>query len=298
MAGMTRRLFSGVMRAALVAAVGLLAVHVRAQPQDAARAQTVPTPRTADGHPDLSGMWNMIPVCPPQCPANVGGGAVADAAGNVTVNFQARESASVGGNAVNFERDQGFQRRMGTNLPMYKPEYWEKIQHNDENGDISEDPSLGCMPEGVPRMGPPNRIFQTPTHLIFLYRSQNTFRAIPIDGRPLPPKDEWVGAWMGLSVGHWEGDTMAVESVGFNDESWLDFPGYFHSFQMHVTERFTRDGNTMRYQVTVEDPVVLMKPWVINARTLRLNPDPKAELEEDLPCLELDRSHLVTKERG
>ena len=107
-----------------------------------------------------------------------------------------------------------------------------------------------------------------------------------------------MGAWTGLSVGHWEGETMAVESAGFNDESWLDFPGYFHSAQLHVTERFTREGNTIRYQVTVEDPVVLMRPWVINARTLRLNPDPKAELEEDLPCLELDRAHLVTKERG
>jgi hypothetical protein len=65
---------------------------------------------------------------------------------------------------------------------------------------------------------------------------------------------------------------------------------------MHVVERFHRDGNTLTWQATVEDPDVLLKPWRMNARTLKLNPDPKAVLEETLPCSERDLSHLVTKE--
>jgi hypothetical protein len=89
---------------------------------------------------------------------------------------------------------------------------------------------------------------------------------------------------------------MVIESVDFNDESWLAKPGYFHSADMKVTERLTRTGNTIRYQVTVEDPNVLMKPWVMNPRTLNLNADPLALIEESPPCREHDLEHLVTKE--
>ena len=89
---------------------------------------------------------------------------------------------------------------------------------------------------------------------------------------------------------------MVIDTIGFNDTSWLDYGGYFHSENMHVIERLRREGDTLTWQATVEDPDVLLKPWVMNRRVLKLNPNPKAVLEETLPCSERDLSHLVTKE--
>jgi hypothetical protein len=86
--------------------------------------------------------------------------------------------------------------------------------------------------------------------------------------------------------------------VGFNDESWLSWAGWFHSNNMHVVERFTRKGDTLTWQATVEDPDVLLQPFVMAARTIKLNPNPKATLTEDLPCEERDMKHMMTKERG
>src|SRR6267142_1502540 len=184
------------------------------------------TPRTADGHPDLSGVWN----------------------GN------------------------------------------------------TEDPSFGCMPAGVPRMGPPAKIVQTPTELIFLHVSGgaqgwgDTFRVIPMDGRPHTPLADLDGTWKGESLGHWEGDTLVIDTIGFNYTSWLDIGGFFHSENMRVIERLHREGDELTWQATVEDPDVLLRPWAMSTRTLKLNPDPKAVLAETLPCIERDLSHLVTKE--
>jgi hypothetical protein len=119
-------------------------------------------------------------------------------------------------------------------------------------------------------------------------------RAIDVDGRQ-HPKD-LNPTWMGEAIGKWEGNTLVVDTIGFNDTSWLDIGGYFHSENMHVIERLRRDGETLRWQATVDDPDVFLKPWVMNPRVLRRNPDSKAVLEETLPCSERDLSHLVTKE--
>jgi len=231
-------------------------------------------------HPDLSGVWN---------------GAVAArvlALGDkVGLLLPARE-----GTLVNFERDNALMRRMDPNRPLYKPEFWEKVQKLDQDGN-NQDPSYGCLPLGVPRMGPPMKIVQTPAEMIFLYTGlQDTYRTVSMDGRQHTPLAELDGTWKGESIGHWEEDTLVVDTIGFNDTSWLDIGGYFHSENMHVVERLHRDGNTLTWQATVEDPDVLLKPWRMNARTLKLNPDPKAVLEETLPCSERDLSHLVTKE--
>ncbi len=270
------------MAALWLAPVGAAAQRAPARNADARKASG-PTPLTADGHPDLNGVWN----------GGMGGGGNLgdDAAENgIAVRFNAR-----GGTPVNFERDNTLVRRMDSNRPLYKPEFWEKIQSLDQNGS-AEDPTYSCMPEGVPRIGPPSKIVQTPAEMIFLYQGRNTFRVIPTDGRPHSPEDVLEGTWNGESLGHWEGDALVVDSVGFNDAGWLGIAGYFHSEHMHVIERIRRDGNTLTWQATVEDPVVLLKPWVMNARTVRLNPNPKAVLEEALPCSERDLAHLVTKE--
>jgi hypothetical protein len=238
------------------------------------------TSRAADGHPDLSGVWNGA--------ANQ---RVTSSGDKVGLILAARE-----GTLVNFERDNTLMRRADPNKPVYKPQFWEKVQQLDQNGN-NEDPSYSCMPLGVPRMGPPMKIVQTATELILLYAGpQDTYRIVPMDGRAHTPLQELDGTWKGESLGHWEGDMMVIDTIGFNDTSWLDIGGYFHSENMHVVERFTREGDTLRWQTTVEDPDVLIRPWVMNARTLRLNPNPKAVLEETLPCSERDLSHLVTKE--
>ena len=281
---MRPRVFGGSLVAAVTAAALLWAPAHAAQRAPARNTDGArPTPSTADGHPDLNGVWNG---------GAGGGGALADEAGEngITVRFNAR-----GGTPVNFERDNTLMRRMDPNRPLYRPEFWEKVQYLDQNGS-AEDPTYSCMPEGVPRIGPPSKIVQTPTEMIFLYQGRNTFRVIPTDGRPHSPEDALEGTWNGESLGRWEGDTLVVDSIGFNDASWLDVAGHFHSEQMHVTERIRREGNTLTWQATVEDPVVLLKPWVMNARTVRLNPNPKAVLEEALPCSERDLAHLVTKE--
>jgi hypothetical protein len=235
---------------------------------------------TLDGHPDLSGVWNGA--------ANQ---RVLASGDKVGLLLAARE-----GTLVNFERDNALMRRMDPNKPVYKPEFWEKVQKLDQSGN-TEDPSYGCLPLGLPRMGPPMKIVQTPDEMIFLYTGNpDTYRVIPMDGRPHTPLEQLDGTWKGESLGHWEEDTLVVDTIGFNDTSWLDIGGYFHSENMHVIERLRRDGETLRWQATVNDPDVFLKPWVMNPRVLRRNPDPKALLEETLPCSERDLSHLVTKE--
>jgi hypothetical protein len=286
--------------AALISLVSIQAAPQYGVPAQGARAggaaqqQSVATPRTPDGHPDLSGMWGGG--------GGGGGGDKPDEKGNLTVLFKQRpcsEQQKDLGNcaqAVNFERDSGVEQRMDP-IPMYKPEFWERVQYLDREG-IKEDPTFHCKPAGVPRMGPPAKIVQTATELIFLYQQGNIFRVIPIDGRPHDPIKSQDTTWYGDAVGKWDGDTMVIEIVGFNDESWLGWPGWLHSNNMHVIEKYTRNGNRLTWQATVEDPDVLTEPFVGRPRTIQLNPNPKATLIEDLPCEERDSQHIVTHERG
>ena len=255
----------------------------------------VPTPRTPDGHPDLSGMWNGG--------GGGGGGQVKpDEKGNIVQLTRARlchQTQIDSGEChpgVNAERDAGMNQRPA-NQPMYKAEFWDQVQHLDREG-IQLDPAFHCKPNGVPRMGPPQKIVQTATEAILMYQNGNTFRIIPIDGRPHDPIKSQDTTWYGDAVGKWEGDTLVVDIVGFNDESWLGWPGWLHSNNMHVVERYTRNGNTLTWQSTVEDPDTLLEPFKMDPRTLRLNPDAKASFIEDLPCEERDTQHIVTHERG
>ena len=290
--------------AAVAAAMSLVSLHAAqyggAPAAPAARGvaqqeQNVPTPRGAGGHPDLTGMWGGG--------GGGGGAAKPDEKGNLTVLQRGRPCSKQqfdAGNCapgINFERDSGVTQRMGPEIPMYKPEFWERVQYLDRNG-TKEDPEFHCKPGGVPRMGPPAKIVQTPTEVILLYAQGNQFRVIPIDGRPHDPIKSQDTTWYGDAVGKWEGDTLVVDIVGFNDESWIEWPGWFHSNNMHVIEKYTRTGNTLRWEATVEDPDVLTEAYHVEGRTLRLNPNTKATLTEDLPCEERDSQHMVTHERG
>jgi len=126
----------------------------------------------------------------------------------------------------------------------------------------NDDPDANCTLSGVPRidLGPkPFKILQSSDEVVILYEAFTTFRQVFTDGRALPRDPQ--PAWMGYSVGKWEGDTLVVETIGFNDITWLDNAGTRHSESLHVTERFhRRDLKHLDIQITVDDPKALQHP--------------------------------------
>ena len=257
-------------------------------------------PRTAQGTPDLTGFWAPSVDYDGAAELNAAaveeGGAGADDFIYISTGRPCHPGQECGP-AVNAERDPGILNGMNPNKPFYRPEYWERVQYLDLNGN-AEDPSGFCFPRGVPRMGPPSKIVQTETEVIFLYARGNFFRVIPIDGRPHHPIMSLDLGWFGDAVGTWEGDTLVIDVVGFTDETWLGDPGYFHSNNMRVVERITRVGDTFTWQATVHDPEVFEEPFTMDPVVRTLNPDPMAQLQEYLPCQERDWQHMVSRERS
>ncbi len=129
----------------------------------------------------------------------------------------------------------------------------------------TDDPVLkSCLPPGTPRiyLQPfPMEIVQTPKETLLLYEYDHTVRRVFTDGRK--HTDDITPTYMGESIGHWEGDTFVVDTLGFNDKTWLDRDGHVHSDQLHVLERFHRtDRDNMQLDITMEDAKALAKPWV------------------------------------
>jgi len=268
------------------------------------------TPRTSDGHPDLTGLWNGLGDNLLGVPNQIANNGLAIE--NETSTRDLHSSASIATfprgttrplNNEQSERAASLLRRVGSNRPIYKPEYWEMVKNLDHNAN-EEDPSNNCMPAGIPRAGIPSYIGQMPAYFIFIYpgqggliATQTMYRMIPIDGRKHTPLQELDGTYTGEAIAHWEGDTLVVDSWGFNSNTWFDqIGGYFHSENMHVIECFHRDGNTLTWTATVDDPDVLLEPWTTTPRVQLLNPRPNAMLPESLPCSERDLGHIVTKE--
>jgi hypothetical protein len=224
-----------------------------------------PVPRLADGHPDLGngkGVWNP------------------------------RVMASLSGTG------RGGATRMAVDkivdIPMTP---WAKKLYDERMANLSkEDPEGRCLPPGVPRLMStpfPFQIFQLPDRVLFVFEgATHTWRSVFTDGRKHHPDPN--PTYLGDSVGHWEGDTLVVDVVGFNDRTWLDQEGHPHSEQLHVTERYTRtDLDTLQYSVTIEDPVAYTKPWTTSFWIPWV---PGAELLEYV-CNEnnADLSHMVGK---
>jgi hypothetical protein len=130
-----------------------------------------------------------------------------------------------------------------------------------------------CYPLGIPQtyITPyPFQIIHLPKMIVMIYEYPNAVRFIPIDGRPLPIDPD--PAWMGSSVGRWEGDVLVVDAIGFNDRT--EVHGFMHTEALHVVERFRRlENGSLQYEVTVEDPNVWEKPWAIPARTFPYRPE-------------------------
>ncbi len=210
----------------LVLAIAVAASVTTAHAQSGSQAKT---PRL-DGKPDLNGTWdtgyNEIAIGFVQ-PQQLAGG-------SLCVNGCAPASGARGAGAGRAGGPPAAPPR-----PRYKPEFQAKVKTLDAN-QVKEDSILRCEPPGVPRIGPPAKIVQTRREIVFLYDDANGafFRIIPIDGRPhrqdLPP------SYLGDAIGRWDGDTLVVETVNFNEDTWLTDDGAFHTKDLKVIERLRR----------------------------------------------------------
>ena len=233
--------------------------------------RSAPTPRLG-GHPDLSGNWTYTDWI----------GNYMTGGGRRCAPTQNSDCSRAVNQTYDFELYSP--SRFGNlGRPVYKPENWDKVQQLDMWTN-KYDPVMTCQPLGVPREGPPRRIYQSDKDITFLYFGGDAgggygeYRVIPTDGREHDPKKAILQTYLGYSVGRWEGDTLVVDSISFVDSTWLGRGGLFHSDQMHVIERFTRQGDALLYDVTVDDPGVLVEPWVLPTRVVRRNPNPDTGL--------------------
>jgi len=251
------------------------------------------TPRTADGHPDLGGFWNN--------PAeNAGHLSARGDDGSVLFDFSGNELDDQG-RPVSALAGAKFGLRPSANQPTYKPEYAAKVNAIDKASygvANPADPMYDCKPDGIPRGSfGAMQIVQTPPLVAVLYESGEgmAYRLIYTDGRPHP--DDVDTSYMGDSIGHWDGDTLVVDVTGLNDETWLaggfagPRNGLIHSDKEHVVERWTRKGDDLQYDATVEDPVMFTKPWVIPTRHIHHAAADDRLLEST--CRPNDKSHIV-----
>src|ERR1051325_6950230 len=198
--------------------------------------------RTPDGKPDLNGIWQA---------ANTANWDIQDHA--------ARMGPVVAlGAAFSIPGGQGIVE--GNEIP-YLPEALAKKKENSEKW-LTSDPEIKCYLPGVPRatyMPYPFQIFQTPENILIAYEFAGANRTIYMNTKQ---KTSPVDTWMGWSVGRWEGDTLVVDVTSFNDQTWFDRAGNFHSDALHVVERYTRvSPDALDYEVTIEDPKVFSRPW-------------------------------------
>lgn len=169
----------------------------------------------------------------------------------------------------------GFAGVRGATPPALKPGADKfKIVRGGPN-DVRGTTTLGtdCKPLGVPQSFStpyPFQIVQTPKLIVMILEYPNAIRIIPTDGRPHPADPD--PTWMGDSVAHWDGDTLVVDVVGFNDKTEVN--GYMHTEDLHVIERYRRlENGNLQYDVTVEDPNVFSAPWVLPTRTFPFRPE-------------------------
>jgi hypothetical protein len=200
-------------------------------------------PRAADGHPDLSGVWQALNTAHWNLEPHV-------ADYPVVLELGAQFAVPPGLGVVE-----------GGSIP-YRPEAIAERDRRYENR-LAEDPETKCYLGGVPRstyMPYPFQIFQNVNDVVIAYQYATGFRRIYVNGHDEAPLD----SWMGWSNGRWEGDTFVVEVTGLNGETWLDRAGNYASASARIVERYTPIGpNHLRYEATIEDSTVFSRPWTI-----------------------------------
>lgn len=215
----------------------------------AGQAPAYRAPRTADGKPNLNGIWQTIS----EADWNIEGHSAAQG----RVLALGAEDAVVPGLGI----------VEGGPLP-YLPAAAAKKKENFEKR-LTADPEIKCYLPGVPRamyMAQPLQIIQSTKHIMMAFQYAGAIRTVYMDDHKEAPAD----SWMGWSNGHWEGETLVVDSTGFNDLSWFDRSGNFHSDALHVVERITpASPDHLNYDATIEDPKVFSRPWKMSLTLYR-----------------------------
>jgi hypothetical protein len=214
---------------------------------------SAPAPKTRDGKPDLSGIWST------------------------SGDMKYLQNLAADGIEVPFQP-------------------WAAALYKERRDNLGKGhPSERCLTHGVTdfdALGVGWKLIQTPSAIVILYEAYNNhYRQILMDGRPPPEPTQ--PAYMGYSVGKWEGDTLVVDTIGLNDKGWLDDGGHPQTEALHVTERFRRrDFGHMDLQLIIDDPKAYTKPW---GPTLHLTLHPDEELIESICENEKDVPHMVGK---
>jgi hypothetical protein len=230
---------------AIAAAICLNATTAHAQ-QPAGRGQGTQyrAPRAADGHADLTGIWQAVNTA------------------NWDLQDHPARKGPVTVLGASFSIPAGVGVVEGNEIP-YQPWAAEKKKQNAANW-LTLDPEIKCYMPGVPRAtySPhPFQIVQSRDRILMAYEFASASRIV----RMTKTEDAPLDSWMGWSRGRWEGDTLVVDVTGLNDQTWFDRAGNFHSEALHVTERYTRIGpDHLSYEATIEDPKVFTRPWKIS----------------------------------
>lgn len=210
----------------------------------AAQAQAYRAPRTADGKPNLNGIWQAMNTANWDLEAH--------AAGQGPTKLLGAEFAEPPGVGV----------VEGGGIPYLPAALSQKKMNFEKRAEL--DPEVKCYLPGVPRaayMPYPFQIVQSQNNIMFTYEYAGGVRVINMGAPTKAPAD----SWMGWSNGHWEGDTLVIDVTSQNDQTWFDRAGDYHSDALHVVERYTpRSADTLMYEATIEDPKVFSHPWKIS----------------------------------
>jgi hypothetical protein len=239
-------------------------------------------PRASDGKPDLSGVWHVDPTTMEEWKRLLG----KDLDAVMSTSPVGMELTTVSKYALNVLFD--FRPEDAPMRPEAAKIFGERAQS------LGKDlPSTNCLPIGIPLaslVSEVNKIVQTPNLTVIMYESDGTHRQIYTDGRKAPKDPEPL--WLGYSTGRWERDMLVVDTVGFNDKSWLDALGHPHSDVLHVVERYRRrDFGHLDIEYTIDDAKMYTKPFSFKI-TQRLVPD--SDILESF-CNENEKDRLRMK---
>ena len=235
-------------------------------------------PRASNGKPDLSGVWHVQPTPLAEWKRRMGEDIDKLGVPGMEIDTTSILARNI---FIDWKPDEIPERPLATEIRLARLK-----------SGVRDNPSVHCLPHGIPIQGlvsEVHKIVQTPGLIVMMYETDGTHRQIYTDGRKLPVDPQ--PAWLGYSVGRWEGDMLVVETAGFNDKSWLDLVGHSHSESLRVTERFRRrDVGHLDVEMTFDDPVMYTKPFSIKFTHL-LQADSDI-LENFCNENEKDRSHL------
>ena len=197
--------------------------------------------RLADGKPNLNGIWQVMNTA------------------NWDIQTHEAKAGPVVSLGAAFAVPPGVGVVDGEEIP-YRPEALAKKKENGENW-MTRDPEVKCYMPGIPRatyMPFPFQIVQSQDTILMAYEFASASRVIRMNSKEKSPAP----AWMGWSVGRWDGDTLVIDVTDNEEQTWFDRAGNFHSDALHVVERYSlADANTINYEVTIEDPKVFTRPW-------------------------------------